>query len=81
MYALVTAYPQQGAVNEADPGAFAQKAFLDEYDKLHDHRFLQFGKPVVRDNLREQVSVPDAYLIQIKVFQTFMIGAVEHYHD
>lgn len=47
MYPLVAAYAQQGAVNEADAGAFAQQTFLYKDDKLHHHRFLQFREPVV----------------------------------
>lgn len=81
VYALVAAHPQQGAVNKTDAGTFAQEAFLNENDKLHHHGFLQLCKPVVRNDLGKQVPVPDAYFIQVKVFQTFVIGAVEHYHD
>ena len=81
MYMLVAAHPQQGAVNKTDAGTFAQEAFLNENDKLYHHGFLQLCKPVVRNDLGKQVPVPDAYFIQVKVFQTFVIGAVEHYHD
>ncbi len=81
VYLLVTAYPQQCAVNKAGTGAFAQQTLLDKYHKLHDHGFLQFRESVVRNRFRKQMLAFDTFLIQIKVFKAFMVGTVEHYYN
>lgn len=67
MDTLVAAYPQQGAVHEADSGTFAKQTFLYEYHKLHDHRLFQFSESIVRNGFGKQVPAPEAYFVQIKV--------------
>ena len=73
MDSLIPAHPQQRAVNEADAGTFAQQTLLDKDDELHYHRLLQFRETVVRNCLWEQMPVSHTNLIEIKVFQAFMI--------
>lgn len=81
VYPLVAAHTQQGAVNKTYACAFSQQTFLYEDDKLHHNGLLQFREPVVRDSFREQMPVSPAYLVYIKVFETLVVGTVDHYHN
>ena len=47
VFALVTAYPQQSAVNETYAGTLSQQTFLDEYDELHHNSFLKLRESVI----------------------------------
>lgn len=48
---------------------------------LHDHRLFQFRESIVRNGFVRQVSVPEAYFVQIKEFEALVVGTVKHYHD
>jgi hypothetical protein len=75
--ALVLAYPQRGAVDEADASALAHQDGLDEHCKFNDCPLLQFNETVVRHRLREQVPHMLADMIQIEVLQASIAGIME----
>ena len=81
MDALVPAYPQRGAVNEADARADSHAALLDEQDERDGDLPFQFDEPVVGYCFWEQVPHMLADFVHVKVFQTFVSAQVEQYHD
>jgi len=56
MDALILAYPQRCAVNEADACTFAKQHLLDEQGKGYGNLFLQFHETVVGDQLWKQMA-------------------------
>ena len=78
---LVPAHPQGGAVHETDARADSHAASIHEQDEGNHHLPLQLDEAVVGDGAGKQVSHMPAYVIQVKVFQTFVSTQMEQYHD
>lgn len=79
MDALVPTYPQCG--DEADARAHSHAELVYEQDERDGDFPLQLDKPVVGNNVREQVPHMLADFVHVKVFQTFVTAQVEQYHD
>ena len=81
MDTLVPAHPKGRAVDKTNSGAAAHAALLDKKDERNGYFSLQFNKAIVGNCLGKQVLHILLYLVQIKVFQTFITTKVEQYHD
>ena len=83
MDALVLAYPQRCAVNEADACTFAQQHLLDEQGKRDGYLILQFHETIVGNQLRKQMAQMLGNMLQIEMLQTAVAGTMkqnQNYH-
>ena len=79
--ALVPAYPERSAVDEADARTLAQQDLLDEQCKGNGHILLQFNEPVVGYQPGEQMPEMLRDMLQVEVLQAAIPGTVKQDHD